>query len=255
MLAMTGLRQNSSKKDSELPVLIRIVWALLAVLVAGGVARADFQFQDWSFDRDQPGQLPFGFAPGSASVDSGRWEVRADPLSSSPPNVLAHISSHQAGLSPQVLFLEKVEAANLELSVRIKTAQDGEGQGSGVVFRAQDDRNYYVIWLSPKENLIRLDKVVNGETKTLQELQVESKPGAWQSLRLSIRGPILEAFLNKKSLSAREEAWEFGRYKKGRVGLWARGTGSIYFDNVRFTPMDGGTGSTPLGGTETTIIK
>ncbi len=97
--------------------------------------------------------------------------------------------------------------------------------------------------------------MVNGETKTLQELQVESKPGAWQSLRLSIRGPILEAFLNKKSLSAREEAWEFGRYKKGRVGLWARGTGSIYFDNVRFTPMDGGTGSTPLGGTETTIIK
>src|SRR5437016_5963116 len=256
MLAMTGLRQNSSKKDSELPVLIRIVWALLAVLVAGGVARADFQFQDWSFDRDQPGQLPFGFAPGSASVDSGRWEVRADSLSSSPPNVLAHISSDQAGLSPQVLFLEKVEAANLELSVRIKTAQDGEGQGSGVVFRAQDDRNYYVIWLSPKENLIRLDKVVNGETKTLQELQVESKPGAWQSLRLSIRGPMLEAFFdNRRFLSAREDEWQHSSYKHGKIGLWARGPGVVYFDNVRLTRMDEGTGSVPLGGTETTIIK
>src|SRR5213593_1850641 len=255
MLAMTGLRQNSSKKDSELPVVIRIVGALLVVLVAGGLARADFQFQDWWFDRDQAGQPPSGFTPGSANGDSGRWEVKADPQSSSPPNVLAHISSDQAGKGAQVLFIEKAEAANLDLTVRMKTVTDGESQGSGVVFRAQDDRNYYVIWLSPKENLIRLDKVVNGETKTLQELQVESKPGAWQSLRLSIRGPILEAFLNKKFLSAREEAWEFGRYKKGRVGLWARGTGSIYFDNVRSTPMDGGTGSTPLGGTETTIIK
>jgi len=235
--------------------MMRVIGALLAVLVAGGLARADFQFQDWWFDRDQPGQLPSGFALGSSDVGSGRWEVKADPLSSSPPNVLAHISSDQAGLSPQVLFLEKVEAANLELSVRIKTVQDGEGQGSGVVFRAQDDRNYYVVWLSSRENLVRLDKVVSGQPQTLQEIQVETKPGTWQSLRLSIRGPILEAFLNKRFLSAREEAWEFGRYKKGKLGLWSRGSGVVYFDNVRFTLMDGGTGSVPLGGTETTIIK
>ena len=236
-------------------MMMRVIGALLAVLVAGGLARADFQFQDWWFDRDQPGQLPSGFAPGSSNVGAGRWEVKADPLSSSPPNVLAHISSVQAGLSPQVLFLEKVEAANLELSVRIKAAQDGEGQGSGVVFRAQDDRNYYVVWLSPRENLVRLDKVVNGQPQTLQEIQVETKAGTWQSLRLSIRGPILEAFLNKRFLSAREEAWEFGRYKKGKLGLWNRGAGVVYFDNIRFTLMDGGTGSVPLGGTETTIIK
>ena len=236
-------------------MMIRMIGALLAVLVAGGLARADFQFQDWWFDRDQPGQLPSGFAPGSANVDSGRWEVKADPQSPSPPNVLAHISSNQAGLSPQVLFLEKVEAANLELSVRIKTAQDGEGQGGGVVFRAQDDRNYYVIWLSPRESLVRLDKVVNGQPQTLQELQVETEPGTWQSLRLSIRGPILEALLNKRFLSAREDNWELATYKKGKLGLWSRGAGVVHFDNVRFTIMDGGTGTMPLGGDESTIIK
>src|SRR6266704_3021410 len=222
MLAMTGFLLNSAKYDRELSVMMRVIGALLAVLVAGGLARADFQFQDWWFDRDQPGQLPSGFVLGSSNVGSGRW---------------------------------KVEAANLELSVRIKAAQDGEGQGSGVVFRAQDDRNYYVVWLSPRENLVRLDKVVNGQPQTLQEIQVETKAGTWQSLRLSIRGPILEAFLNKRFLSAREEAWEFGRYKKGKLGLWNRGAGVVYFDNIRFTLMDGGTGSVPLGGTETTIIK
>lgn len=254
MLAMTGFL-ISAKYDRELSVMMRMVGALLAVLVAGGLARADFQFQDWWFDQDQPGRLPSGFAPGSANVDFGRWEVKADPQSSSTPNVLAHISSNQAGLSPQVLFLEKVEAANLELSVWIKTAQDGEGQGSGVVFRAQDDRNYYVVWLSPRENSVRLDKVVNGQPQTLQEIQVEIEPGTWQILRLSVRGPVYEAFLNKKFLSAREDSWELATYKKGKLGLWARGPGSIYFDNVRFTLMDGGTGSAPLGGTESTIIK
>src|SRR5207244_7173805 len=228
MLAMTGLSQNSSKKDSELPVLIRIVWALLAVLVAGGVARADFQFQDWSSDRDQPGQLPFGFAPSSASVDSGRWEVRADSLSSSPPNVLAHISSDHAGKGAQVLFIEKAEAANLDLTVRMKTVTDGESQGGGVVFGAQNDRNYYVVWLSPMENLVRLDRVVNGETKTLQDLMVEAKTGQWHNLRLSIRGPMLEAFFdNRRFLSAREDEWLIASYKPGKIGLWARGPGVV----------------------------
>ena len=256
MLAMTGLRQNSSKKDSELPVLIRIVGALLVVLVAGGLARADFQFQDWRFDRDPPGQPPSGFTPGSAHGDSGRWEVKADPQSSSPPNVLAHISSDQAGKGAQVLFIEKAEAANLDLTVRMKTVTDGESQGSGVVFRAQNDRNYYVVWLSPKENLVRLDKVVNGETKTLQDLLVEAKTGQWHNLRLSIRGPMLEAFFdNRRFLSAREDEWQHSSYKHGKIGLWARGPGVVYFDNVRLTRMDEGTGSVPLGGTETTIIK
>jgi len=256
MLAMTGLRQNSSKNDSEMPVLIRIVGALLVVLVAGGLARADFQFQDWRFDRDQPGLPPSGFTPGSAHGDSGRWEVKADPQSSSPPNVLAHISSDHAGKGAQVLFIEKAEAANLDLTVRMKTVTDGESQGSGVVFRAQNDRNYYVVWLSPKENLVRLDKVVNGETKTLQDLLVEAKTGQWHNLRLSIRGPVLEAFFdNRKFLSAREDEWLISSYKHGKIGLWTRGPGVVYFDNVRLTLMDEGTGSAPLGGTETTIIK
>src|SRR5437899_8743036 len=233
MLAMTGLRQNSSKKDSVLPVLIRIVGALLVVLVAGGLARADFQFQDWRFDRDQPGQPPSGFTPGSAHGDAGRLEVKQDPQSSSPPNVLAHISSDQAGKGAQVLFIEKAEAANLDLTVRMKTVTDGESQGSGVVFRAQNDRNYYVVWLSPKENLVRLDKVVNGETKTLQDLLVEAKTGQWHNLRLSIRGPMLEAFFdNRRFLSAREDEWQHSTCTDVHIRLSSRGPGVVYFDHV-----------------------
>src|SRR2546427_12363673 len=111
--------------------MMRVIGALLAVLVAGGLARADFQFQDWWFDRDQPGQLPSGFALGSSNVGSGRWEVKADPLSSSPPNGLAHISSDQAGPFPPGVFFGKREGAHPEPSVRGKGAQEGQGPGEG----------------------------------------------------------------------------------------------------------------------------
>ena len=237
-------------------MLTRIVAVVLMALALGGPAWADFKIQDWSFDKDAPGNPPAGFVVGNASGASGRWEVAADAKAMSLPNVLSRIPSEKAPAAPQVIFLDGIEAMNLDLTVRIKTASGGESQGGGAIFRAEDDRNYYVVWISPQEKLVRIDRVVNGEVKHLQDLSVESmEPGQWHSLRLTIRGSELEAMYDGTFVSAREEAWEFGRYKKGKVGLWARGPAANYFDSVRYNTMDGGTGSAPLGGTETTIIK
>ena len=235
----------------------RIYAVVLAVLIVGSPAGADFKIQDWTFDKDAPGKPPAGFAVGPTNGSSGRWEVKADTQSSSPPHVLAHIPSATPGKGAQVLFIERAEAANLDITVRMKAVASGDGQGSGVVFRATDDRNYYVVWLSPQEKLVRLDRVMNGEVKPLQDLKVENSDiGKWHSLRLTAIGPVFEAFFNNRQfLSARDDVWEFGRYAKGKVGLWAQGPAIIHFDNVRFTAMDGGTGSAPLGGTESTIIK
>src|SRR5205809_7654874 len=97
MLAMTGFLLNSAKYDRELSVMMRVIGALLAVLVAGGLARSDLQFQDWWFDREQPGPRPSGFAPGSSNVGSGRWAVKGGPLTASPPKRPARISSRRDG--------------------------------------------------------------------------------------------------------------------------------------------------------------
>ncbi len=229
---------------------------LLTVLLVGGHVWADIKIQDWLFDGDKPGNIPAGFAPGKTNGESGRWEVKADPKASSPPHVLARVGSDQSGQAAQVLFIEGAEAANLDMTARIMAVSNGDGQGGGVVFRAEDNRNYYVVWLSPQENLVRLERAVNGELTLLQDLTVNAEVGKWHFLRLSIRGSVFEAFFdNRKFLSAREDTWLHGSYKKGKIGLWARGTAATYFDNVRFTPMDEGTGSGPLGGTESTIIK
>ncbi|HEX9284114.1 MAG TPA: hypothetical protein VF879_00460 [Nitrospirales bacterium] len=239
-------------------MVMRIFALGLAVLVVGGPAwAADVRMQDWTFDKDTPGNPPSGFVIGKTNGRDGRWEVTTDTKAISAPHVLSRIPVDKQSSAPQVIFLDGIEAANLDLTVRIKALSSGDGQGGGVVFRAEDDRNYYVVWLSPQEKLVRLDRVVNGEVKSLQDLNVDTlEVGKWHALRLTIRGAEMEAiFDNRQFISAREKAWEFGRYKKGKLGLWARGPGVTYFDNVRFTTMDEATGSAPLGGTETTIIK
>ncbi len=234
-------------------MIIRIL-AMVSVLAVTNPAWAEFRIMTWTFDGDEAGGPPSGFSP--ATGDAGRWEVTADPKSSSKPNVLARIPAGKLSDAPQVLFLEKAEAGNLELTMRVKLASIDEGQGAGLVFRAVDERNYYVVWISPKDKQFRFDRVVNGEMKPLQDQFLESmETGKWYNLRVSIHGPILEAFVDNRFLSGREDGWAHANYKKGKIGLWARGPGVVSFDTVRLTPMDGGTGTAALPGTETTIIK
>jgi hypothetical protein len=235
---------------------IRIATAALVAALMGAPAWADFTILSWNFDKEAPGNPPSGFVVGVTDGASGRWEITADAQSSSSPHVLARIPSASPGREPQVIFIEKAEAANLDITVRIKTVAAGDGQGGGIVFRATDDRNYYVVWFSPQEKTMRLDRVVNGEVKPLQDFKIENADiGKWHILRLNVVGPVYEAFFNNwQAISAHDDAWEYRRYAKGKVGLWAQGSGMIYFDNVRYMAMDGGTGSAPLGGTESTII-
>ena len=236
---------------------IRLLTVAIMLFALGNPAWADFKIQAWSFDQDTPGSPPAGFVIGQANGEGGRWEVATDAKAMSPPYVLGRIPSNKPGPAPQMIFLDGIEAVNLDLTVRIKVSADGDGQGGGAVFRAQDDRNYYVVWLSPQEKLVRIDRIVNGDVRHLQDLSVDAiEIGTWHTLRLTIRSAEMEALYdNRQFISAREEAWEFGRYKAGKVGLWASGSAATYFDNVRYTSMDGGTGSAPLGGTESTIIK
>lgn len=236
--------------------MMRIFVAVMLVLALAYAAAADIKIQDWGFESDKGGSFPAGFVRGKANAEAGRWEVLADAKGASVANVLGRIPSDKLGPLPQVIFIEGAETGNLDLTVRIKAVSSGEGQGGGIVFRAQDDRNYYVVWIDQPGNLVRMDKVVNGDPSPLQDLKVNVEIGKWHLLRLSIRGPELEAFFdNRNFLSAREDSWQHASYTKGKVGLWARGAGATYFDNIRFTPTDEGTGSKALGGTETTIIK
>ena len=210
---------------------------------------ADIKIQEWKFDSDPPGSVPGDFVPGKSNGEVGRWRVVQDLKAPTPPNVLAREATDSVA-NAQIIFIDGLEAGSLDLTVRVKTSPGGKQQGAGVVFRAVDERNYYLIWISPDEKRLRLDRLVNGEVTHLQDLNVDSaEPGRWHTLRVLIHGPTMDAiFNNRQFLSGREEKWEFGTYQKGKIGLWASGVTPAYFDTVRYINMDETTSSSgPFG--------
>ena len=236
---------------------MRIILGLLVLLgTATPAVSMDIKIQEWKFDKDAPGSIPVGFVPGKLNSEAGHWQVANDPKAPSAPKVLVWQGTDQTA-KDQIIFIDGLEAGSLDLTLRIKSATASEGQGAGVVFRAIDERNYYLIWLSPQEKLLRLDKVVNGAVTHLQDLTLDSvEPGKWHTLRILIHGPLMEAiFNNRQFMSGREEAWAFGTYKKGKIGLLAKGDGPMYFDTVRYTDMDDSTASSGPFGVESTAPK
>jgi hypothetical protein len=226
-------------------MVIRVTFAIYIVLnLVSGALASDVKIQEWKFDKDQTGSVPAGFLPGKLNSEAGRWEVVQDGKAGSSPNVLARLGG-ESSKAPQIIFIDGLEAESLDLTVRIKAPPVGENQAGGVVFRASDEQNYYVVWFNPQDQVLRLDKVVNGEVTHLQDLTVDSvEAGKWHLLRVLIHGPVLEAlFNNRQFLSGRDQKWEFGSYKRGKIGLWAQGKGPVYFDTVRYANIDDTTAS------------
>ena len=235
------------------PVFMRI---LCAIVLSTGFSdltfAGDIKIQEWKFDSDAPGSVPAGFVPGKINRGAGRWQVVVDPKAPTPPNVLVRAATDQVA-NAQLIFIDGLEPGSLDLTLRLRTGAGGERQGAGVVFRAIDERNYYLIWISPGEKRLRLDRLIDGEITHLQDLTLDSvDPDKWHTLRVMIHGPLMEAvFNNRQFLSGREEKWEFGTYLKGKIGLWASGESPTYFDTVRYTNMDETTSSSGPFGVET----
>ncbi|HEY3198176.1 MAG TPA: hypothetical protein VGJ57_09190 [Nitrospirales bacterium] len=230
-------------------MLIRIFYGVLLILaVATPALTADIKIREWKFDKDPLGSVPTGFVPAKVNAEAGQWQLAEDPKAT-PRHVLMRKATDDGG-KDQMIFIDGLEPGSLDLTVRIKTASADERQGGGVVFRATDERNYYLVWISPAEKRLRLDRLIDGEITHLQDLTLDSvDPNKWHTLRVMIHGPLMEAIYNNRQfLSGREEKWEFGTYKKGKIGFWARGAAPTYFDTVRYTNMDESTSSSgPFG--------
>ncbi len=185
----------------------------------------------WNFDRDQLGKTPPGFQIGTLfdGRPAGDWEVISSDKAASPPQVLAQLHGKGAEHAYKLVLVDDTESANVDLSVKLLPIDGKADMGGGLIWRATDDRNYYLARANPLEQNIRIYRVVKGVRHMLQNFDHVIDVRQWHQLRVRMEGcNIHVSFDERPVFKLCEET-----FKKGRIGLWTKSDAVTHFDDLQ----------------------
>jgi len=203
--------------------MIRIILVVFSVLVLSMSLIAQDLETLWNFDGDQAGNIPRGF-----SNEGGEWKIVADPTSPSKPNALAQLAKNP-GSTFNLTLVNGVNYKDLDISVRMKAIAGQEDQGGGLVWRAKDANNYYVVRHNPLEDNYRLYKVEKGKRRQLQSVGVKSS-GGWHTLRVTMEEDRIHCFYDGKKVLEFNDSTFPG---PGQIGLWTKADAQSHFDDLK----------------------
>jgi len=200
----------------------RKVMSVLIVLATAATALSANKEHAWNFDHDRTGIIGSGFY-GS----TGSWKVRADATAPSKPNVLAQLAKSSRETCNTALVVGS-SYRNLDMSVKIRAIDGALEQGGGVILRAKNSRNYYVVCYNPLDGNFRLYRVVNNGRVELGSATIMNVPG-WHTLRVVLSDDHFICYFDGTMYLDRRDA----AYKDaGQVGLWTRADAQTYFDDL-----------------------
>jgi hypothetical protein len=183
------------------------------------------------------GPLDIGLAPkGWTATKTGRgtpkWTVERDDKEPDAPLIL-----QQSGTASYPLALKDgLSMADGTVEVQFKAIAGKEDRAAGLVWRAKDAANYYVVRANALEDNVVLYKTVNGVRSSLNSVgskqgygvNVLVSAGTWHSLKVSFAGSRFKVSYNGKDLFEVDDSSFSGQ---GKVGLWTKADSVARFRN------------------------
>jgi hypothetical protein len=208
----------------------------LALLITVGVTvMAHAQTRKVDFTQDAADQPPKGFEFGhTAGVGKpGKWIVQADGGN----KVLAQTDADSTRSRFPVAVLSDVAAADVDLSVRFKPISGRVDQAAGLVWRYQNQDNYYIVRANALEDNVVLYKVeggkrtdlpLKGEGRTYGK-KTDVPANQWSTLRVVANGRLYEVYFNGTKLYDVDDGTFI---EPGKVGVWTKADSVTQFDDL-----------------------
>ena len=217
----------------------RLVKSLISVIIAAPLGFGTMSTQAetaspalvWNFDREQPGTLPGEFSIGTLfdGRPAGDWQVLATDRAKSPPHVFAQVMAKGAEHAYKVVLIKEAIASDLTLEVSFLPIQGQADMGGGLIWRAADDRNYYLARANPLEQNIRVYRVVKGVRHILENFDQTIDVRQWHTLRVTHRGCRVNIFYDDKQVFDLCDK----TFHAGMIGLWTKSDAVTYFDDLQ----------------------
>ncbi len=207
-------------------------WVILTALAVVSVsASAEDSIRTWNFDADRPGIFPKDFAVGTL-VDgrpAGEWKVLQTDRAKSPPQVLGQLMGKGSEHAYKVVLIDGTISSDLDLQVSFLPIEGKADMGGGLIWRAADDRNYYLTRANPLEQNVLIYRVVKGIRHLLQNFDQTIHLNQWHTLHVVNRGCQIQVLYDEKPVFDLCDQ----TFTTGRIGLWTKSDAVTYFDDLK----------------------
>ena len=188
-----------------------------------------------NFEAERLDHPPAGFTFGAMrQSDAGRWLVQRH-------GTLTFLSHHaQPAAAGYALAVENRPAPDdISAAVRIRLAAGA--RVGGLVWRYQNDQNYYALLLDLGKSDIAIYRIASGNRIRLDVTDgLELDADAWHALKVSHIESSIRVSLGGVRVFEEEDRRAFRRgAAAGRVGLIATGDSEAWFDDLHVEPKRG----------------
>jgi hypothetical protein len=177
---------------------MRLMFIFAAALVALPVPAAETTFSFGDFPLDQT-------PPGFRSIVAGRgkpgdWKIVMDevppllaPLTAKAPTVASRAVLAQKAREPlavhfPILVFDEEAFGDFKFTTRFKLDGGALEQAAGMVFRFQNESNFFIVLASGVHGTFRCTKVVNGEMKPPIGPELPITKGVWHEMSVQCEG-------------------------------------------------------------------
>ena len=188
-----------------------------------------------SFESTKIGATPEGWTSTLTGSGDPKWTVESDRTAPSKLTVL-----RQSGRATYPLILKNdTSIKDGFVEAKFKATAGSQDRAAGIVWRAKDANNYYVLRANALEDNVVLYKTVGG---VRSELDIVGRKGGygvsvpvpantWHTLRVDFKASRFRVSFNDKQLFEVEDATFTDA---GKVGLWTKADSVTLFDEVTY---------------------
>jgi hypothetical protein len=208
-----------------------VAWlgALAVVLAVGGALAQGLAPISVNFDDMNPGYPPRGFTGGGPV----KWAIEEEPRPAKRGKLLAERSRGDAKDRIAICLFDLTRPRDLEVQVAFRIAEGEVAQSAGLVLRAVDAANFYLVSADAKRKLVALSRVVGGIEYEVMPGNAVLELGRWHTLKVKAERDRLYVFLDGAKLF---ELYDERHVRGGRAGVATRADTLAFFDEFVLTP-------------------
>jgi hypothetical protein len=161
-----------------------------------------------------------------------RWEAVADPKALG-GWALAETRGDTTELHFPLCIDEQIVALDIDAALQFKPVSGTAARTGGIVLRAQNANDYYVVAANALDGSVRLYRMAGGRRAQLAAKETSISTGAWHELRVIL---VRDKF--RVSLDGAEilEASDGSLPLPGNVGVWSQADSLTHFGRLLVGP-------------------